>query len=669
MYSLKDLKINVDLKETNYEIDALQNELLKFYLRADRRFRQAYNLNYTNTFIQFMKDKNRLKEPLHISCIGNTRCQPKDSKVLMANGEWKNIQDIDIGDRVLSPQKDGFNIFCDVVGKSKHISKDNYTFYEKNGKNKELFTSSGNHIIPTWFRGTLRADEDRRINKKGHKRISNWYIDEREAKEFISMEHRSNFLISSFPIDNFENKLNPLIEPYTLGVYLGNGHFTESLGISNMENGVMDEVLKFYELKGKYGKKGTNCKTFSFGINSKLAKELFYLGLRYKKSGDKFIPKEALLSNIEFRRKLLAGLIDTDGYLSKECSYSICTKSEQMAKDILFLIYSLGGTASIHKIKKGIKKLNFIGEYYNIIFYLGKDIEKIPLKNVRKIRKKGKYWKLTANRTSFCVKKAVDSLVYGIELDSPSKLYITDNMIVTHNSGKSSAMMSVCVIHMLLNGKMMTNEYVCPNSYEFLERLKTMDEDKLKHSIFLIDEEKKAVFGYGSVAKKLKLTDVQNIIAVNNISTISLTPDSWANENANYGLRTFGRCFKTQSVRLMLYNLQGGGKSGETPMGMIYLPIFNKLLPKEAGDELNKEYLKAKQKWVDQEMRGEGDVLVEIKKRTAQNFMNDTDFLSLVKKNEKLTYITTKLGSEFTTKECGEILNITELLKKGINIS
>ncbi len=119
----------------------------------------------------------------------------------------------------------------------------------------------------------------------------------------------------------------------------------------------------------------------------------------------------------------------------------------------------------------------------------------------------------------------------------------------------------------------------------------------------------------------------------------------------------------------MLYNLQGGGKSGETPMGMIYLPIFNKLLPKKDADELNKAYLESKQKWVDQEMRGEGDVLVEIKKRTAQNFMNDEAFLSLTKKNEKLTYITTKLGSEFTTKECGEILNMTELLKKGINIS
>ena len=42
---------------------------------------------------------------------GMGKCQTKGSKVLMANGSWKNIEDIKNGDEVISPQEDGSFIF------------------------------------------------------------------------------------------------------------------------------------------------------------------------------------------------------------------------------------------------------------------------------------------------------------------------------------------------------------------------------------------------------------------------------------------------------------------------------------------------------------------------------------------------------------------------------
>lgn len=232
-------------------------------------------------------------------------------------------------------------------------------------------------------------------------------------------------------------------------------------------------------------------------------------------------------------------------------------------------------------------------------------------------------------------------------------------------SGKSTSMMSVCILHSALNGRRFTSDYICPNSYSFLEKLKSMPEEDLKNSIFLIDEEKKAVFGYGSMAKKVKLQDVQNIIAINNISTVSLTPDKWSNSEANYGLRTFGRCFTTKTVRLMLYNLSEKGRGGELPMGNIYLPIFTALLSQDEGKELEEAYLAMKNEWVRGEMRGEGDVLAEIKRKSAENFMRDEIYRSLTKKNERLVYITSKLGSEWTKNEVQEIETLTKLIEKG----
>jgi len=233
-------------------------------------------------------------------------------------------------------------------------------------------------------------------------------------------------------------------------------------------------------------------------------------------------------------------------------------------------------------------------------------------------------------------------------------------------SGKSYGMITVCILHQAYYGQRFTVDYICANAYEFLEKLKSFSQDRLTNRIFLIDEEKQSVFNIGSMAKKMKLEDVQNIIAINNISTIMINPVSWANKNAMYGLRAWGRCFKTKTTRFMIYNLQEKGKGGELPMGNVYLPIFTEILPKDEADILEKAYLKKKKEWVIQEQRGEGDVLAEIRKKSAETFLHDKKFLSLEKKAEKLTYISQKMGSEWTSKEIEDIYQIINLLTKKV---
>src|SRR4030042_1681003 len=666
-FNISQLKFSFDLSKAKYELDVLQNRILEFYIRADPRFRRAFYTNFTGDFLQYLKDKAKLKEPHHLSVMGNVRCQPKGSKILMANGEWKNIEDIKINDEVLSPNFNGINKFSKVIGISQYLSKENYDIIQKNGKKSKLYSCSSNHIIPIFFRGTLR------LNKKdsNSKRKANWYYTEKEAKTLYKKKLRSYLLISSFPIQKFKGRKNCEINPYFLGFYLGDGHFTQCMGITNSNKKLLNKCSKIYkplrvDIKKKiknYYKK-TFCYTYS--IYSKPSKLLIKYGLKNKKSADKFIPKEALFSDIKYRRRLLAGLIDSDGTLSKQCAYSITTKSKKLSENILFLIRSLGGNGKIVSITKTIKSIKFKGNYYKISFYLGSGIEKIPLINDNKIRKSKKsYWKLSANRISFDIKKSFSSMVYGIELDNPSKLYITDNMIVTHNSGKSYVSISLTVLSMALQNKIFTKDYICGNAYEFVEKLKVMPEEALKNTTFLIDEQKNAVFGVGSVARKMKLEDVQNIIAINNISTIMLTPTGWANKSADYGLRTFGRCFNTKTVRLMLYNLQESGSNSERPMGMIYLPIFTSFLPKDYADKLEKDYLSKKNEWVMGEMRGEGDALAEIKRKTAESFNRDDRFCNLITKKDRLTYISQKLGSEWTTGEIESIESIAKLLKEG----
>jgi len=116
--------------------------------------------------------------------------------------------------------------------------------------------------------------------------------------------------------------------------------------------------------------------------------------------------------------------------------------------------------------------------------------------------------------------------------------------------GKSEAMITLCIFHQACYGRYFSIKYISANVYEFIEKLQTMPQDELTNTIHLIDEEKTAVFGIGSTAKKMKVTDVQNIIAVKNISSIMINPISWANSDAFYGLRAFGRDFKSMTTDL-----------------------------------------------------------------------------------------------------------------------
>jgi hypothetical protein len=244
-------------------------------------------------------------------------------------------------------------------------------------------------------------------------------------------------------------------------------------------------------------------------------------------------------------------------------------------------------------------------------------------------------------------------------LNEPCHIYVMGST----RGGKSYTSISICIIHQAFYGRKFTIDYICANEMEFLEKLRVMPQELLKNRIFMIDEQK-SMYGVGSISKKSKLTDVSSIIAINNISTISINPLKFANDSSAYGCRVFGKCYKTKTCRLMLYNMQEN-KSSSLPLSMIYLPIFTALVPKEYADSIEKPYMEKKLKWVEQEQRQNNDVLVVLRKNLADNFMRDKKYLEIKHKGQKLAYLTFKLGSEFTVGEIESIFELTKLMEQG----
>jgi len=399
-----------------------------------------------DALIEDAKQRHKEKNNEVIYIYGTQGCQPAGSKVLLSNGTAKNIEDIKVGDEVISLQYNGNTTFEKVVTTTNWFCDEMYSVISKRN-NELLYKCSNNHLIP------LTLDFANFEKGKTHKTRQKYF---RQLNVLATppeiMQWQKNEKVCRWQtkqglyIENFKVNKNCDIEPYSLGVWLGDGHFSQSgeLGITSNNKEIIDCVNTFYPYSRIRNKTGTTCKTYYYHRNEPFCKLLEQEGLKGKKSGTKFIPKSALLSDAKYRMKLLAGLIDTDGFVDKRGQINITTKSKQLAEDIKFLVCSLGGNSSIRKIHKKCQVKNFVGTYYTITVTLGAYKHLLNL-NVEFKRKRlfiKNSWQ-KQGIINFKIERTESCQVYGFEITGESKLYVTDNMLITHNSGKS--LLAICL--------------------------------------------------------------------------------------------------------------------------------------------------------------------------------------------------------------------------------
>jgi len=168
------------------------------------------------------------------------------------------------------------------------------------------------------------------------------------------------------------------------------------------------------------------------------------LGLEGKKSYDKFIPDLYLYSSIEDRIELLRGLMDTDGTIKDSyggnCSYT--TVSERLANDVVELVRSLGGRATIstrNRIGIDRKVTNYKGQERKITpRYISYELNISMPKEINPFYLSRKAERFNPNYMHNIGIKSIEPVgekeVQCILVDCPEHLYITDQYIVTHNT-------------------------------------------------------------------------------------------------------------------------------------------------------------------------------------------------------------------------------------------
>lgn len=239
---------------------------------------------------------------------------------------------------------------------------------------------------------------------------------------FVNKNKRRNHAIPiSDPIDLPEKTL--LIDPYLLGCWLGDGTSKEG-SITSMDQDIIDSFINAGYTLIKTYKKRTISKASTFKFEN-LRDQLRDLNV----FGNKHIPHDYLWASKRQRLALLQGLMDTDGFVSKDGKIEFVNMNEQIANGVAHLVRSLGMKCTVTK-GNAILYGRITGPKWTVRFSSKEPVFRLTRKLKRqtfKSRSKFRYI-VDAVRVSKTPMKC-------IQVDSPDHLYLcTENFIPTHNS-------------------------------------------------------------------------------------------------------------------------------------------------------------------------------------------------------------------------------------------
>ena len=351
------------------------------------------------------------EKPIAVYLLAGTtgvgKCHGRGTKIRMFDGSVRNVEDVVTGDFLMGDDSGPREVLSLARGRD-----DMFLVSPVKG---EPFTCNKAHILS--------------LKNTTTKEIVNISIE-----DYLKTNKHFKHLHKLYRVGVEYPKKEVLVDPYFVGLWLGDGN-SKNTGVTTADVEIVDYLnsyatslglkLRANELKNNasntYFITAGNCPGPSKGKNSLLTNARLY-GLMNER-GDKLIPADYLNNSRAVRLQVLAGLIDSDGYLINN-TFEYVTKSGRLSEDVLTLSRSLGFCAT-HR-EKIVE-----GNIYHRIFISG-NINEVPVKLVRK---------KAAPR-----KQVKDVLVTGFDLEylgkddyfgfsiSGNRLYLLNDFTVTHNT-------------------------------------------------------------------------------------------------------------------------------------------------------------------------------------------------------------------------------------------
>ena len=343
------------------------------------------------------------------------RCFIKGTEIQLSDGRTLPIECITTNDSVIG-----------IDGKNKKITKiheGEELLYEVNQQLGNNYIVNGDHVLVLkitnhegihWdakrkyykaryvqdlrlhdkcFRGTTESEEEKKIL---HKRAAKFLKD--TSKE---VGYNKGFDIIEISVEkymklplNIRNGLYGLkcavefdekdteLDPYMLGLWLGDGT-SSAPSFTNKDVVILDHVENYAisnDLRVTKRKNPSNCYVYRISRKPKGRNTFLESLKKYNLINNKHIPDDFLYNSREVRLKILAGIIDTDGYMHDN-TYEIAQKSDKIAEGIIFLARSLGFRATCKKKEKKCHKPDgtIVPGMYNIMNITGENLNELPI--------------------------------------------------------------------------------------------------------------------------------------------------------------------------------------------------------------------------------------------------------------------------------------------------
>lgn len=359
--------------------------------------------------------------PPTVVVIGKRGCMVRNTPLIMADSKIKMVQEIKIGDKLMGDDSQPRTVLALCQGTDKM-----YKIKQKAGME---YIVNGDHILSlkmTYVSNSKSPNTHRIILGKKYKKGE---VVDIKVYDYLKLSNGQKAALKGFKVPVvFPTKDIPL-DPYIIGLWLGDGSSRNTVNKLPEYNcylqhqGHRESNIYQYRMKGITEK--------SEYYHNSIKQALTELNL----INNKHIPDIYKFNDRNNQLKLLAGIIDTDGYYShKTGCYDIIQKNYTLAKDIEFIARCLGFTANVTECKKK-SQTGTEGTYYRQSIS-GMGLRDIPCLIPRKqtfcqIRKENNL------HTGITIEPMEEDTYYGFQLDGNQRFLLGD-FTVTHNSGKST---------------------------------------------------------------------------------------------------------------------------------------------------------------------------------------------------------------------------------------
>jgi superfamily II DNA or RNA helicase len=343
---------------------------------------------------------------LELPC-GFGKCLGKGTKVILYNGNVELVENIQIGDLLMGDDSTPRKVLSLARGREQ--------MYKISSKKGDEYICNESHIL------SLKSF----VNHS--KKIQKGDILDISVKDYLGLpkSFRGGSLLGYKVGINFP-ETHVDFDPYLLGYWFGDGASKGPLKEDCIIKYITDLCKTEYtDMYLSY------ISQYDYKICSLKKENRFTQFLRNNNLiNNKHIPYNYKCNSRNIQLKVLAGLIDSDGYHKNNC-YKIIQKNSVLSEDIVYLCRSLGFACYVKKCKKNCYNEKNEGEYNKICIY-GSGLEDIPVLCKKKISTKRKQIKNALVYRLNIEKLEVDDY-YGFEIDG-NKRFVLGDFTVTHNT-------------------------------------------------------------------------------------------------------------------------------------------------------------------------------------------------------------------------------------------